>query len=169
MKMVLIGASGATGKSLVEVILEDTKVQELVVLVRKPLFSPQMRLREIVVDFDDLDHYREEIKTDVAISCLGTTLKQAGSKEDQWKVDFDYQYHFSQIAKENGIPKMILLSSKGANSHSRIFYSKMKGCLEDKIRDLSFDSFIMVRPSLLVRPNTDRAGREVGRESFAFL
>ena len=44
-------------------------------------------------------------------SCLGTTLKDAGSKEAQKKVDFDYQYEFAKAAKENEVEDYILVSA----------------------------------------------------------
>ena len=142
MKAIVIGATGATGKEIVENLLNDQLFSEVIILVRKKSFKNHSRLNEIVVDFEHLEQYKNVINADIAFSCLGTTLKIAGSKANQWKVDFDYQFKFAQLAKENNIPTFVLLSALGANSSSKIFYSKMKGTLEDVIKNLQFTSLI---------------------------
>ena len=130
MKALVIGATGATGKDLVNKLLEDKDFQEVHAFVRRPLNIKNEKLKAHVVDFEKPEEWKDLVKGDVAFSCLGTTLKDAGSKDAQRKVDFDYQYQFAKNAKENEVEDYILVSSYGANPNSKIFYSRMKGELE---------------------------------------
>ncbi len=156
MKAVVIGATGATGKPLLEALLKDDKFNSIVIFVRRKTILKNKKLKEIVTDFSDIGNYSSEINGDVFFSCLGTTLRTAGSKEAQWKVDYDIPLEFAKIAKKNGIHTFVLVSAYNANAKSKVFYSKMKGELENKIKELNFDHLIIFRPGLLDRPNSDR-------------
>lgn len=162
MKAVIIGATGATGKELLELLLADKAVTEVVALVRTPLGIQHPKLKSVEVDFARLEEWSNEIIGDVAFSCLGTTLRAAGSQQAQYVVDYDYQYQFAKLAKENHIPSFLLISSSTANPKSAIFYSRMKGELEQSVAALAFKGFIIFRPGPLVRPNTDRTGEKIG-------
>lgn len=139
MKALVIGATGATGKDLVNKLLEDKDFQEVHAFVRRPLNIKNEKLKAHVVDFEKPEEWKDLVKGDVAFSCLGTTLKDAGSKDAQRKVDFDYQYQFAKNAKENEVEDYILVSSYGANPNSKIFYSRMKGELEKEVKNLHFN------------------------------
>jgi len=161
MKAIIIGATGATGKALVNQLLNDEKYLEIHVLIRKPSFTSHPKLTEHLIDFDRLDSYTENIKGDVAFSVLGTTLKDAGSKDAQWKVDYDYQYQFAENCKKNGIKTFVLMSAMGADSRSKFFYNKLKGKLEDAIKQLDFHQLIILQPGLLIRPDTKRTNERI--------
>lgn len=161
MKALVIGATGATGKFLTEELLKSNQYTAVAIFVRKPTGKKHPKLTEYVIDFSNIDYYREEIMGDVLFSCLGTTLKDAGSKEKQWNIDFEIPVQFGMIARENGVKSFVLLSSVGANANSSMFYSKMKGKLEEKIAALKFDQYIIFRPGLLLRKNTDRLGEKI--------
>jgi uncharacterized protein YbjT (DUF2867 family) len=169
MKALIIGATGATGKDLVNVLLQDADYTEVIIFVRRATGMVHPKLKEIVTDFDKLEQVSESIKGDVWFSCLGTTLKAAGSKEKQWQIDYEIPAKFAEIAKRNGITKAVLLSAYGASSTSRVFYSKMKGQLEEKIDGLAFDPYIIFRPGLLLRKDTDRSGERISAGIIKFL
>ncbi len=169
MKAVIIGATGATGRELLELLLESKEVQEVVALVRRPLTTKHPRLTELVVDFDKMGEWERYVSGDVAFSCLGTTLRTAGSKEAQYQVDFGYQYAFAQMARANNVRTFVLVSSSGANPKSALFYSRMKGELEQAVAALGFERFVVFRPGPLVRPDTDRAGEKAGVAVISFL
>lgn len=169
MKAIVIGATGATGKSLVAQLLEDSVFTEVVVLVRRKYFESYPKLTEVVVDFNHLENYASHVLGDVAFSSIGTTLKAAGSKEAQWEIDVDYPFRFAAIARKNGIPKFVLLSGMTANEQSKIFYSRMKGALENKIKALEFPQLFIFQPGFLIRPNTDRKGEQITLPILKFL
>jgi hypothetical protein len=82
------------------------------------------RLVEVLTDFDKLEKVAEYIKGDVWFSCLGTTLKPAGSREKQWHIDYDIHPHLLNSLNETTFTKVVLLSAYGASTSSRIFYSR---------------------------------------------
>lgn len=168
MKALVIGATGATGKDLVSQLLQDQDFDEIKVFVRKPIEIQNNKLKVYVVDFDKPQEWKNEVQGDVAFSCLGTTLKAAGSKEAQRKVDFDYQYEFAKAAKENDVDDYILVSSYGANPQSKIFYSRMKGELEEAVKKLHFSKITVFKPGMLERKDSDRPGEVLGSRIIKF-
>ena len=169
MKALVIGATGATGTALVQQLLQNNNYHEVVVFVRRKSFPPNAKLTEVIVDFDHLQNYAHLITGDVAFSCLGTTLKMAGSKQAQWKVDYDYQYNFACICADNQVKKMVLLSAIGANANSFFFYNKLKGSLEEAVKKLSFSCILIFQPGSLIRPDSDRFAEKISVKLLLFL
>ena len=168
MKALVIGATGATGRDLVNQLLTDKDYDEVNVFVRRPLTVESPKLKTHIVDFEKPEEWKDLVNGDVAFSCLGTTLKAAGSKEAQRKVDYDYQYNFAKAAKENEVEDYILVSSYGANPKSKIFYSRMKGELEQSIKALHFNKLMIFQPGMLDRKDSERTGEVLGGKIIKF-
>lgn len=162
MKALVIGATGAVGKDLVEQLLKDESFERVDVFVRREVKVPSSKLVLHVVDFDHPETWSELLTGDVLFSCLGTTIKAAGSQEAQWKVDYTYQYEAAKAARGNGVGKMVLVSSVGADSKSKIFYSRMKGQLDEDVQKLGFPACFILRPPFLIRKGSDRFGEKAG-------
>jgi uncharacterized protein YbjT (DUF2867 family) len=169
MKAFIIGATGATGKDLLNVLLQHPDYSEVTIFARRTSGIVHPKLKEVLTDFDKPEDVSELIKGNVWFSCLGTTLKAAGSKEQQWKIDFDIPAKFAAIAKQNGVRTTVLLSAYGASPTSKVFYSKMKGELEEYIDELSFKQYIIFRPGLLLRKDTDRFGERISGSILNFV
>ena len=122
-----------------------------------------------MVDFEHPEVRADLLHGDVAFSCLGTTLAVAGSKEAQWRVDYDYQYAFAQQCKANGVPTFVLVSAAMANAQSKVFYNRMKGQLEDAVKALEFKRLIIFQPSILIRSNSDRGAENFSVKAIHFL
>lgn len=168
MKALVIGATGATGKDLVNQLLNDSDYENVDIFVRNPLNIEHPKLNSHIVNFEKPEEWKDLVKGDVAFSCLGTTLKSAGSKEAQRKVDYDYQYNFAKNAKDNAVEDYILVSSYGANPSSKIFYSKMKGELEQSVKNLKFNKITIFQPGMLQRKDTERTGEVLGGKIIKF-
>ncbi|MGK6340961.1 NAD(P)H-binding protein [Chryseobacterium sp. DT-3] len=168
MKALVIGATGATGKDLVKQLLNDKEFEEVDIFVRKPVDIQNDKLKVHVVNFEKPEEWKDKVKGDIAFSCLGTTLKDAGSKEAQRKVDFDYQYEFAKAAKENDVEDYVLVSAYGANPASKIFYSKMKGELEEAVKQLHFNKITIFKPGMLERKDSERTGEVLGSRIIKF-
>lgn len=168
MKALVIGATGATGKDLVSQLLKDKDFEEVDIFVRKPLQIDDAKLITHIVDFEKPEEWKDLVKGDVAFSCLGTTLKTAGSKDAQRKIDYDYQYNFAKTARENEVEDFILVSSYGANPNSKIFYSRMKGELEQSVKALNFNKTTIFQPGMLERKDTERTGEVLGGKIIKF-
>ena len=156
MKALIIGATGATGKDLVKVLLDDSGYTEVVAFVRRSSGLAHPKYSEILTDFEKLEEVADSIKGDVWFSCLGTTLKAAGTKEKQWEIDHDIPARFAEIAKRNGVPRAVVVSAYGASPTSKVFYSRMKGELDECIAGLGFEQCLIFRPGFLLRRDTDR-------------
>lgn len=169
MKALIIGATGATGKDLVTQLLADDTYSQVHCFVRKPLTLTHPKLHAHVVDFETPEAWADLLRGDVAFSCLGTTLAVAGSKEAQWRVDYDYQYNFAKHCRNNGVPTFVLVSAAGAKAPSKLFYNRMKGQLEDAIKALGFSCLLIFQPSVLIRSNSDRGGENFTVKVIAFL
>lgn len=161
MKAVIIGGTGATGRELVKHLLDDSRFEQVIALVRRPSFDPHPKLTEEIVNFEQLEKHKNSIQGDIAFSCLGTTLKDAGNKTNQWRVDHDYQLEFAKLAKSNGIERFVLLSAFGADVNSSFFYNKMKGVLEQNIQQLNFDQLIILHPGGIERPGSTRTNEKI--------
>jgi len=169
MKALIIGATGATGKDLLLQLLADDTYTEVHCFVRKPMSITLPKLHAHVVNFETPEAWADLLQGDVAFSCLGTTLAVAGTKEAQWRVDYDYQYAFAEHCKNNGVPTFVLISAAGATAQSKLFYNRMKGQLEDAVKALDFSCLLIFQPSILIRSNSDRSGENFTVKVFKFL
>ncbi len=162
---IVIGATGLVGSHLLQDLLKDKYFDKVIVLSRRTTGIKDGKLTEHIVNFDDVSSYQKLVKGDVLFSCMGTTIKKAGSKDAQWKIDYTYQLEVAEAARKNEVSSMVLVSSSGASSKSRIFYSRMKGELEEAIRKLNFSNYLIFQPSLLVGPRTEvRRGEQWGEK-----
>lgn len=169
MKALVIGATGATGKELVNQLIEDSDFNEVHIFVRKEPEIKSEKLFVHIVDFKKPDDWKDFLKGNVAFSCMGTTLKDAGSKEEQKRIDYDYQYQFAQNTKENKVPHFILVSAYGTNPQSRFFYPRIKGKLEEAIKELHFEATTLFKPGFLIRKNTQRPLEIIGLTVLQFF
>jgi uncharacterized protein YbjT (DUF2867 family) len=169
MKALLIGATGATGKDLLALLLQDETIEQVHIFVRRAIDIKNEKLYVHIIDFDKAELWKPLVQGDVLFSCLGTTLKAAGSKEAQWKIDYEYQFEFAKIAKENKVNSYVLVSAANASDKSAIFYSKMKGQLETAVKALKFPKLIIFNPPILIRENSDRKMEVWSIKAIGFL
>lgn len=159
----IIGASGLVGHQLLIQILDHPEFEKVRIFVRRPSGISHPKLEEQIIDFEQPESWRPLVKGDVLFSTLGTTIKTAKTKENQYRVDFTYQYEFAKAASGNGIPTYLLVSSMGANPKSSVFYSRIKGELEDAVAKLPFQRLFIIRPSILDGDRQEkRAGEKFG-------
>lgn len=162
MKALVIGATGAVGKDLVQQLLTDEAFEKVDIFVRREVNIPSEKLTVHVVDFDHPETWADQLQGDVLFSCMGTTIKAAGSQDAQWKVDYMYQFETAKAARANGVKTYVLVSSVGANAKSKVFYTKMKGALDEAVQKLGFEGCFILRPPSLIRKGSDRLGEKLG-------
>src|SRR5690606_32493636 len=102
-----------------------------------------------VVDFDRLGAEAEHFAVDAVFCALGTTIRQAGSEAAFRRVDYDYPAEAARLARRQGTPQYLLVSSIGANPESRLVYPRLNGGLEEALKELGFESLAIFRPSQL--------------------
>ena len=147
---ILLGASGLVGGYVLEYLLNDDTYEKVIVLSRKISNQPHPKKQELIINFDELEQHKNELKADVVFCCLGTTISKAGSKEAFKKVDYEYPLKVAEIAKQNGAKSYLLISALGASKSSIVFYNQVKGEVENAIQQLQFDAFHILQPSLII-------------------
>jgi len=160
----LVGATGLVGSYCLQALLTDPHYNSIVVLSRRVLPFEHPKLKTILVDFTNLKEHSAQMRADHVFCCLGTTIKTAGSQENFRQVDFNYPYDIARIAVGEGAKQILLVSSIGASSQSKIFYNRIKGELEDALIPLPFQGTLIFRPSLILgnRPEK-RPGERMGK------
>jgi len=166
----VIGASGLVGHELLVQLLDHPEFKKVRIFVRLTTNMVHPKLEEQIIDFDQTKSWKPLVTGDVLFSTLGTTIKTAKTKENQYRVDFTYQYEFAKAAAENGVRTCVLVSSMGANPKSSVFYSRMKGELEEAIEQLNLKKLLIFRLSILDGNRQEkRAGEKFGLILSRFL
>jgi uncharacterized protein YbjT (DUF2867 family) len=159
----LAGATGLIGSQLLPLLLASDRYSKVIVIGRRNVSITYSRLSSHVVDFDNLAASQSLLAVDDVYCCLGTTMKQAGSREAFRKVDYEYPLVLARLSKQQGARQYSLVSAMGASRNSRFFYNRVKAETEDAISALGFRSLHIYRPSLLKGPRQSvRAGEAVG-------
>jgi len=148
MKAIVIGSTGLVGEHVLQLLSTDNRFTSVTALVRKTGAIKSNKITYQIFDFDNMN--AALISGDVLFCALGTTLKKAGSKEAQYKIDVTYNFETAKHAKENGVKFLAHVSSLGANAQSSNFYLRVKGELEEKLKELAFEKTIIVRPSVIL-------------------
>jgi uncharacterized protein YbjT (DUF2867 family) len=120
------------------------------------------------MDFDNLD--ASKILADDIFCCLGTTMKQAGSKDAFYKVDFTFPLNFAKAGLANGAKQFLFVSSMGADEKSIVYYSRVKGEIERALSDLHYPTLLNLRPSMLEGERENpRTGEKIGNVVMNFF
>ncbi|GAE26765.1 oxidoreductase [Halalkalibacter wakoensis JCM 9140] len=169
----IVGATGLVGRELLIILLQRSEYKKVITLVRKPQGIYHEKLVEKVIDFDQLDENMIDYQIDDVFSCLGTTIKKAKSQEVMRKIDVMYPLMIAKLTQNIGAKQFLFVSAPTANSSSRIFYSRIKGELEDEVKKLDFHSVSIFRPSLLLGKREEfRLGEKTAEllySAFSFL
>jgi uncharacterized protein YbjT (DUF2867 family) len=159
----LVGATGLVGAQCLRLLAQEPAVGAVRVLVRRPLPAASAKVQVCVADFDRLASQPDVFKADWVFCALGTTIRKAGSQAAFRQVDFDYPLQVAQLAKAQGASRFMLVSALGADARSRVFYSRVKGELEEAVAAIGFESVTFARPSLLAGEREEvRFGERVG-------
>lgn len=164
---IVVGATGLTGRTLIEQLCESEEYVAVIAIARRQLTFEHPKLEVRIKSFDELEEDDLPPVNDV-FCCLGTTRKKAGSKEAFEQVDFEYPLRIASLAKKKGIPHFVVISAMGAKESSPFYYNRVKGKLEKELIDLQLDRLTIVRPSLLTGERDEfRLGERVGATALA--
>lgn len=148
----IIGSTGMIGNYLLEALLEDNYFDIVRVAVRRPYKKTNSKMEVKLVDFNDAESFKLALEgNDTIFCCIGTTQKNVKGDNDLYrKIDFDIPLKAARFGKEIGCEKFIIITSVGANSHSRTFYLKLKGELENAIHSAGLHIVHIMQPSMLL-------------------
>ena len=161
----LAGATGLVGSECLQCLLGQDTYSRVLVVTRRELGqqAANSKLHPIVTEFDQLEASSEELVADHVFCALGTTMRKAGSREQFRIVDLEYPLRLAQIARAGAARHFSLVSAMGASRSSPFFYSRVKGELEQTLRDLDWPSLAIFRPSVIAGDRQEsRPGERVG-------
>ncbi len=168
---VIAGATGLVGSTLLDQILADERYARVIALSRRdlPLSHPRLEKR-IVANLKHPDDALGGVQPTDVFCCLGTTMAVAGSKEKFYEVDFEYPLALARVTLALGAERYLLISSLGADPKSKVFYSRVKGDVEQAISTLGFRVVHIFRPSLLLGPRDEkRTGENLAKALYRVL
>lgn len=152
--ILLVGATGLVGSAVLPLLLGDVRVGKVIALVRRPMTITHLKLEQWVAE--NLLDALQPVPVDAVICCLGTTIKKAGSQAAFIAVDKMLPLGIARWAKAQAVPAFCIISAIGADAGSRIFYSRVKGEVEQELEAMHFSSLALFQPSLLTGPRSER-------------
>jgi uncharacterized protein YbjT (DUF2867 family) len=145
------GGSGLVGSRLLPLLLNAGDYARVTALSRRPLPLDHPRLANRVARFDEsLATQIKGLKCQHAFCCLGTTIRDAGSREGFRAIDHDLVLEFARLALAAGAERLVVVSAIGANAGSRNFYLRIKGESERALESLRFRALDIISPSVLL-------------------
>ncbi len=162
-KILIVGATGLIGGLLTHKLVGQGVDKQMHLLLRRPYREDVGKAKVHVQLQENWPATIAKIKPDIVISCLGSTMKKSGTKEDFAAVDRDLVGAVAAAAKAAGARQFISISSVMADSSASSFYLKTKGEAEDLLRAQKFDRLDIIRPGLLRgdRTNESRLGESL--------
>lgn len=158
---ILIGATGLVGSHCLQQLLASPAYGRVIAVSRRPIALQHEKLQRLEVgSFDNLGQALQGVRAYDAFCCLGTTIRQAGTKAEFHKVDYGYALEFAHRMRRNGARHFLLVSALGAQANSPVFYNRVKGLLEKEVAALGFARTSVFRPSLLLGPRAEQRRAE---------
>ncbi len=159
----IAGGSGLIGSHCIQQLLASDKYSTIISIGRRPLDLQHPKLRNEVVDFNQLLTQFPEQSLDDVYCCLGTTIKKAGSQDKFREVDYTYVMNVARLAEKCGAQRLMIVSAVGADPGSKVFYSRTKGEVERDVRQFKIAEIHLFRPSLLLGERKEfRLGERIG-------
>lgn len=157
----IAGGSGLVGSHLLDQLLDDGTWDHVVSIGRREVDRTHPRLEQVVVGFPEIGDLPA---ANDAFSCLGTTIKIAGSQEAFRRVDHDAVVAFATSAARAGVDQFLHVTALGASPGSRIFYNRVKGETERDVAASGVRASVAFRPSMIdgQRPDASRPGETFG-------
>ena len=157
----IAGATGLVGSHLLDQLLADDYWAHVIAVGRRPVNRTGPKLEQLVVPFPEIGDLPA---ADDVFSCLGTTIKIAGSQQAFRAVDHDAVIELATAARRRGAAQFLHVTALGASATSRIFYNRVKGETERDVAASGIPATVAFRPSMIdgERPDTNRPGESIG-------
>ncbi len=174
-KAIVIGGTGATGKQLLNQLLQNQNCELVTSIGRKPVLdgAKNDKLVDIVVEsLADLSSTEKSWEgNDVFFNCIGTTRQRAGGAKEFIHIEAGISNEAAKMASNAKIHHASLVSAKGANHTTwakdwihPLLYMRTMGQKEQTIlSNYSFNYVSVFKPSMLIRLQ----GKQTWFESFS--
>jgi len=159
---ILLGATGLTGGSLLNLLLKDERYEKVILFSRRSVKIQHQKIEEHIIDLFQLENYAEKFRADEVFCCIGSTQKKTPNNEAYKKVDVGIPSDAAKLAKEKDIKTFLVISALGADMDSRFFYNQIKGKMEANVLEQHIEHTYILRPSLI-------SGQRKEKRPFEFL
>ena len=160
---IILGATGLTGSLLLQKLLLDDRYDCIKIFTRRPTGINHQKLVEIPANLLELEKYNSDFIADEVFCCVGTTAKKTPDKVMYKNIDYGIPVMAAKLCVKNQIPVFIVVSSIGANTKSKVFYSRTKGEMEQEVLKLNISKTYILQPSFIVGARKEkRTGEKVG-------
>ncbi|TNE77964.1 MAG: NAD-dependent epimerase/dehydratase family protein [Bacteroidetes bacterium] len=167
---IILGATGLTGSLVLEQLLVDDRYERILLFSRSSCGVDHPKLTEYLGDLLHLEEFKEQFKGDEVYVCIGTTRKKTPDPDQYRKIDFGIPVQAAQLAKENDIKGMAVVSAIGADSNSSFKYNRIKGDMEKTVMEVGIPRTYILRPSMIAGDRKEhRSGERIGLKIFKAL
>ncbi len=148
---VLAGATGLVGGECLRQLLVSRRYGRVIVVTRRELGAGLQhdKLHDVVVEFARLGDVKSQLCGDHVFCALGTTIRKAGSQQRFREVDYEFPLRLAQLTLGNGARHFSVVSALGASRSSPFFYSRVKGEMEEGLRQMGWSGLAILRPSVI--------------------
>jgi uncharacterized protein YbjT (DUF2867 family) len=161
---IIIGATGLTGNILLNELLTDSTFERIKLFSRSPVQIDNPKIEEHLIDMFALGDHSEDFTGDVVFCCIGTTNAKTPDKNMYLKIDYGIPVAAARLSRDNKIQTFIVISSMGADSTSKVFYSKTKGEMERDVLQCRIENTYILQPSLIGGNRTEiRLGERIAQ------
>lgn len=146
---IILGATGLTGGELLHKLLRDDRYENIKLFSRSPIGVKNDKIEEHLGDLLQLEDYADSFKADEVYCCIGTTQSKTPDEETYHKIDYGIPVTAAKLAKQNEIPRFLVISALGADENSRFFYNRTKGEMERDVLAQEIKETYIFEPSLI--------------------
>lgn len=157
----MVGGSGLIGSCLLSELRSSDEISDILLVARSASGISDPKIRELILNFDDLDSHAEELKADIIFSCLGTTTGKTPDANLYRKIDLEYPLKMLHIGMNKGLKQFHIITSIGADAASSNSYLKLKGELENSLKSSGVPSLHIYQPSFLKGERREKRPAEI--------
>ncbi len=167
---IILGATGLTGKALLNKLLEDQRYHTIKIFSRTPSQMQHPKLEEHIGDLLTLSKFTSSFNADEVYCCIGTTKSKTPDKEMYRAIDYGIPAAAARLCKENSIPCLLVISALGADAQSAIFYNKIKGEMEEEVLKQGVSHTYILQPSIIQGQRDERRlGEWIAKKLFSAI
>lgn len=166
---IILGATGAVGRELLSLLENDSRYSTIKLFLRHSTGNKSPKVQEHIIDLLELEKHAEAFTGDEVYCCIGTTKVQTPDTETYRKIDYGIPATAAKLAKKNGISTFIAISALGADTNSRIFYSRTKGEMQEAVIGEAISKTHLLQPALIVAERKETRVMEKAAAGFMWL
>ena len=173
---IIIGATGAVGRELVDYLLMNDNYGKVTIFVRRVIdrwekLSEEQKNKLNIVKVENLDFMAEDkekilfilndnTQYDVLFNVLGSRVGRG--EEEFRKVDFTYVVNSCILCEKLNISHFSNCSAANASKDSWFLYSRVKGEAEEECLKKNVNYVSILKPGIILnRENDDRLGEKI--------